>query len=108
VVGKWGEMFRDRQGRVFFLEGAHQTHFAFMRTLTFIENDVEWDIMYLYHWPADVYVDERSELFWKNWHNSPYITPAAPDNLGEPLTSTGFLWDLTRCVAETVEQKLVD
>jgi len=110
AVSQYGEIFHDRQGRIFFLEGTHQMGFDTMRTLTFNENSVEWDIMQLIDWYAygfshDVYFEERSRLFWDNWT---YLTPAMPDNPNEPLTTNRFLWDLTRCVAESVEQRLND
>ena len=105
VVSQYGEIFHDRQGRVFFLEGTHQMGFDTMRTLTFIENDVEWDNMQLLAWYPDIYIDERDRFFWENW-TCP--TPVMPDNPSETLTTNRFLRDLTQCVAESIKQMLID
>jgi len=106
AVSQHGEMFHDRQGRIFFLEGAHSMGFLTMRILTFLENDVEWEVLYSPHWFDADYISERSRLFWEGGYWTE-LGPVMPDNPNEPLTTNRFLRDLTRCISETIEQMLM-
>lgn len=103
TVGIYGEIFHDRQGRIFFLEGTHQMGYDTMRTLTFNDHGAKWDILKLIDWYSDSLIEnlcERGSLFWDNWTHP---TPVMPDNLNEPLTANRFLRDLTRYVRESLE-----
>jgi len=102
TVRQYGEIFRDRQGRIFFLEGTHQMWYDTMRMLTFDDYGANWDVMELIDWYGATLtenLDERSRSFWEHWTHP---TPVMPDNLDEPLTSNRFLWDLTSYVREYV------
>ena len=95
VVRQYGEIFRDRAGRIFFLEGTHQMGYDTMRTLTFNDSGAQWDVVELLDWYSITMtenLDEQGRAFWELWT---FPTPVMPDNLGEPLTSNRFLWGLT-------------
>jgi len=102
TVRQYGEIFRDRAGRIFFLEGTHQMGYDTMRTLTFDDSGAQWDVMELIDWYSTTLtenLDEQAHSFWEHWTRP---TPVMPDNLNEPLTSNRFLWDLTSYVREYV------
>ena len=94
TVRMYGEIFHDRQGRIFFLEGTHQMGYDTMRTLTFNDHGAEWDTIELIDWYSITLIEnlcERGRIFWEHWTHP---TPVMPDNLNEPLTANRFLWDL--------------